>query len=98
MVQLAEDQNESSGLGYTDHREIHRPRMIGMTDASLEMKMMVRSSITSSDDGVGLRGGDHRVGNGNLAHKMSDDLTLDMLGEPTTATQMSQRPQNSYPS
>ena len=42
-----------------------------MNEGSMDMRMMVRGSLISSDEGYNLKNN-------------SDDLTLDMLGGPTT--------------
>ena len=54
------------------------------------MKMMVRGSLLSSGDEA-----EKHAPNQN--NKSSEDLTLDMLGGPTTASAMTLRPQQSQP-
>jgi hypothetical protein len=75
-------ENDSSGLGAPLGDQNH---YIGLNDGSLDMRMMMRGSITSNDDILG------QARLPELANKSSDDLTLDMLG-PTTTSQMTLRP------
>lgn len=76
---------DSSGLGSLPRQNL------GIQGDSLDMKMMVRGSLLSSGDEADTKKAAH------LDFKSSDDLTLDMLGGPTTASAMTLRPQQSQP-